>query len=602
MKLFDMELKTKLLISYIFLITIPSCIIGFRYYTLSKDVISDIAKKNVYEIVRKNNEIIDTKLSQIQENIFSFTVDPELYKAFSEIHPETEYDIQLLDYKISNVLNKYFSHSQDIYSAQLATSYFTFSPMSSNVTAVKSFIPEGAFINSELYKVAKAADGKLQWFPTYKFDDMFNVGYMKDVNIDYRYLFSAVEMVRSSYFDGSNYLTLANDVERPVLLVNLKEEFFQRTFRNSIPIEGSFFFVITKNGQVVSHQEQSKITTIEDMSWLGDILKKQSGTDSIIIDGKKMIICYDTSKITGWMSIAVIPSDRLVNQILLKLRYFVIYGAIILISISIFISYIISSKITKPIKKLISGIKKIGEGNFNVKVKDVGGKEFKELISKFNAMNDKIQKLIKENYEIKIKEKEAEIMALNLQLDPHFMYNTLNLINLISMENGQDEISEMIMSLSTMLKYTVKNKKDIVSFEEDIYYLKGYIFIMTKRFEGRFSVEYNIDKRLYGSSVPKFLMQPFVENSLIHGFETFKPGSRLVINCWIDGNTGYFSVEDNGCGMSSEKLDEIVNNKSNSVGISNIENRIKIIYGEGYGVKFESELGVGTKVTIKLPL
>lgn len=601
MNIGNMELRNKLVLSFILLITVPICIIGFRYYTVSKDVVSNIAEKNVFEIVKKNNEIIDTKLAQVQENIFSFTVDKDLYTSFSEIKPEDDYSIQLLDNAVSLVLNKYFSHSQDIYSAQLATSYYTFSPRSTT-TAGKSFIPKGAFTNSKLYDIAKKEDGKLKWAPTYNFSDMFNVNYMKESNIDYRYLFSAVEMVKSSSFDGSNYLTLDENIERPVLLVNFKEEFFQKVFYNSVPIQGSYYFIITKEGQIVSHQDKTKIATHEVIPWLNKIADKGSGTDNIEIDGKKMIICYDTSKITGWISVVVIPSNRLLDQILPTLRSYTLYAALILIVISIFVSYFISDRITKPIQKLIKAIKKIGDGNFDYKIPEEGSREFKELIHKFNGMNEKIQKLIEENYESKIKEKEAEINALNLQLDPHFMYNTLNLINLISTENGKDEISEMIMSLSAMLKYTVKNRKDIVLFREDLEYLKGYIYIMTKRFEGKFSIEYHIEEKLYNSGVPKFFMQPFVENSLVHGFNTMKKGGILKINCWADESTRYFCIEDNGNGISAKRIIEITGQETGSVGMNNVDKRIKIIFGGEYGIKIESELEKGTKVTITLPV
>jgi two-component system sensor histidine kinase YesM len=360
--------------------------------------------------------------------------------------------------------------------------------------------------------------------------------------------------------------------------------------------------VITKDGQVVSHQDQSQIATIESIPWLQDIYRKVSGTDVVKINGKKMIICYDTSPITGWISVIVIPPDRLLDKILPSLRMYTVYVAIILILISIIISYFITVRITRPIQKLTKATKKIGEGIFDIKIQEEGSSEFKELIHKFNGMNDKIQKLIEENYESKIKEKEAEITALNLQLDPHFMYNTLNLINLISTENGQDEISEMIMSLSTMLKYTVKNQKDIVPFKEDFEYLKGYIYLMTKRFEGKFTVEYDVEEKLNNYSAPKFLMQPFVENSLVHGFNSIKKGGILRIHCWIEEMNRYFCIEDNGNGMSEEKILELSCPETGSVGMNNVDKRIKIIYGDTYGIKIESELGSFTRVIIKLPL
>jgi two-component system sensor histidine kinase YesM len=431
---------------------------------------------------------------------------------------------------------------------------------------------------------------------------MFGVSYLEGIDVDYKYMFSVTVEVKGSYYENGVFSSLAADVERPVLIINYKEDFFQQIYKNSIPIEGSYFFVVTKDGQIVSHQDRKLISKKNPLPWVKKILPKENGTEMIEIDGKNMIVCYNTSKVTGWKSVAVIPSDRLVKPMTQVVRSYTLYVSIVLALIAILVSYFLSMKITDPLNKLIRAIKKTGEGNFELKMKEEGGRESKELIHRFNVMNEKIQKLIEENYETKIREKEAEITALNLQLDPHFMYNTLNLINLISMENGQDEISEMLISLSTMLKYTVKNRMDLVPFKEDFEYLKSYTFIMTKRFEGKFVVEYEIDPQLYNYPVPKFLLQPVVENSLIHGFEGLKRMGVLKIKCWIDINTRYYCVEDNGKGMDKETISGIINSENGSIGISNIDKRVKILYGNEYGVNIISEVNKGTTTIITAPV
>ncbi|MCX7709989.1 MAG: sensor histidine kinase [Clostridia bacterium] len=598
----NLTLRTKLVITYVILITIPILLIGWRYYTTSTQVISDIAEKNTYELVKKNNEIIDVKLTQIMNNISSFITDKDLVNAFEEVDPKDDYSVMLLDNKITNYLNKYFLQSQDIYSAQLATSYFVFGPRSLTMTTVKSLIPKDSFINSGIYSIAKSQSGKIQWIPTYDFGQMFDIQYLKDVDVDYKYMFSAAVEVNGSYYENGVFSSLSADIEKPVLILNFKEDFFQQIYKNSLPIEGSYFFVATKDGRIVSHQDQSIVSKKLSLNWLSQILSKENGTELIEIDGKKMIVCYSTSKVTGWISAAVIPPDRLVEPMIPVVRSYTIYVAIGLTLISILLAYFMSIKITNPISKLAKAIKRTGEGNFDLKMKEEGSRESRELIHRFNIMNEKIQKLIEENYETKIKEKEAEITALSLQLDPHFMYNTLNLINLISMENGQEEISEMLVSLSTMLKYTVKARKDLVPFKEDMDYLKSYIFIMTKRFEDRFAVEYDIDPALYSYTVPKFLLQPFIENSLIHGFEGLKRMGILKIRCWIDQGTRYYCVEDNGKGMTPDKLNEIMNPDEGAIGINNIDKRVKILYGNEYGVKIESELNRGTTTIINMPV
>ena len=182
------------------------------------------------------------------------------------------------------------------------------------------------------------------------------------------------------------------------------------------------------------------------------------------------------------------------------------------------------------------------------------------------------------------------------------MYNTLNLINLISVENGQDEVSEMIVSLSTMLKYTVKSQKPLVPFKDDWEYLKSYIYIMTKRFEGKFHFEYEMDPRLFVYGVPKFFLQPFVENALVHAFDSRHMEGIIKISCWIEDGNRYFRIEDNGKGIPKDMLERLLDEKNDSIGIQNVNKRIRITYGENYGLHIESEEGKGTKVTIWLPM
>ena len=598
----NMGLRTRLVITYIVMITIPLGILGVRYYMISKNVVSDIVQKNVYELVKKNNEIMDTKLSQVTEKMLSFTMDRDLYNMFASVKPDDDYSINQLDDRISIVMNKYFSHSEDIYSSQLATSYYTFGPASSlSSQNDKNFIPAGEFTKTQLYQQALRYGGKLSWVPTYEFSTMFKLDYMKNINVDYRYLFSAVQLINGTYINGNIYKPWEKGIEKPVLIVNFKEDFFQKAFRNSIPFEGSYFLVVSPDGKLISHQNQAELAKKTSFPWLKEILTKQSGTGMVNIDGKEMIVCYDTSKVTGWLSVVVIPPASLWGKILLAMKSDIIFMAIILIVISIFISYFVTGRITRPLQKLLSAINRTGEGNFNVNITNQGSGEVRVLIHKFNEMNGKIQKLIEENYEIAIKEKEAEITALNLQLDPHFMYNTLNLINLIAVENNQDEISEMIISLSAMLKYTVKSNKELVTFKQDFEYLKSYMLIMSKRFEGKYHIEYDVDPRLFAYGVPKFFMQPFVENVFVHAFDSLDKKGILKITCWLENGSRFFRIEDNGKGINPQKLEKLLAAGQNSVGMYNVHKRISIIYGESYGIRIESKQNVGTKITIELP-
>lgn len=591
----SLSFRTRLIFSYIILLAVSIGIIGYKYYDISMWLASSLARENVYEIVKKNNEIVNTKLSKIEESSLAMTIDQVLYDLFNQINPKDGYELVKYDKDITKVINKYFPPSQDIYSVSIVTSYYTFGQQS------PTFIPVDNFARSRLYAAAIASKGKMTWVPTYDFTQMYNQKNLEGINLEYKYLFSAVRLINSSYIENGAFLTLDQHIESPVLIVNFKEDLFQRIFENSIPIKGTYFLVASSDGHIVSHQDQSKLATIDKSDWLARAIQKKSGTDFVTIDGRKMIICYDTIRVTDWLSVAVIPVDNLMANILPTIKFYTIYLSFIIILISLFFAYLISGRITKPISKLLIAIKQVGEGNFDVKVPNEGKDEFGNLINKFNDMNDKIKVLIKENYEVKLREKEAEIMALNLQLNPHFLYNTLNILNWMAINNEKDNMSRMIVSLSTMLHYTTDNTEETTILGKDLEWLKSYLFIMTQRFEDRFSVEYYINPVLKSCKVPKLFLQPFIENALIHGFKRTERGGVIKVYGWVQEQDVYFSVADNGCGIEKEKLNKILHGESNTIGIKNVDKRIKLLYGDRYGVQIESEPGSGTTVTITLP-
>jgi two-component system sensor histidine kinase YesM len=593
-------IRFRLVFAYIALITIPLALLSVRYYGTSKELVSDIVRTNTYEMLVKNNENIDGKLSVIMENMINFTVDKDVFDAFNGHNPSNDYEIKLLDDQLTPIIEKHFTRPSDIYSAQLATSYYAFGA-SSGLSGGKPFIPKNTFTSTELYRAAVTGDSSPVWVPTYEFSDMFHADYLKGVSLDFKYMFSVVQRIRGAYSDGRNFFSLPDDVEKPVLIINLKEDFYRKAFDNSIPVKGGYYFVMSRDGTIVSHQDSSMLASkITDKALLG-LASEESGTKRMKIGTQDVVVCFVTSKITGWTSVMVIPAKNMLGEIPATFKSNLILSALLLIPLAIFLSIFLTGRITKPIRRLASAIHKTGSGNFEIHIEETGAKEFKLLTHKYNIMNQKIQRLIEENYEIALREKEAEIMALNLQLDPHFMYNTLNLINLIALDNDQDEISEMIENLSVMLQYSVKTNKDIVPFGGDLEYLKGYILIMTKRFEGRFHIEYDIDPLLYAYGVPKFFMQPFVENAFVHGFESMQSHGVLIISGRLINKECVFRIEDNGKGMDESTLTQLDEPAARSVGIQNVLRRIHILYGKQYGILIESKLGKGTKVTIRLP-
>ncbi|WP_019637074.1 sensor histidine kinase [Paenibacillus fonticola] len=592
------RLHTKILITLIILLVIPMASLGYSDYQLSKKTMLEMTQNDVQTIVKKNNQIIDARLSRVREMIYGFMGDKDAYDIFLTMDNEDKVSILNADIQLKAILAKYFAQSKDIYSVQLVTSFFTFGTASSaNSEHAKNFIPHEVFPETELFQAAWHGDGKTEWYPTYHFADMFQLEYLKDYDYEYKYLFSSVTLMNGSYTQSVDYRTLA---EKPVLVVNFKETLFNDVFVGSLPVADTAYFVIDEGSNVVFHQDDAKVAKQMDTTMFSSSFEEESGVELMNLDGEEHVVAYSRSDITGWLSVAVIPSQKLFDPFLKRYLTNMFISAISITILFISLSFFLSRLITEPFRTMIRAIVSTGEGRFTTKLKEHGSYEFVVVMRKFNEMNEKIHKLIQENYQSEIREKEAQIKALNLQLDPHFMYNTLNMVSLMSLEKGEYEISDIVVSLSNMLKYLVRDDSALVTFEKDMMYLKSYIMIMSKRFEGAFDIEYEIDDTLYGEEVPKFFLQPLVENAFVHGFKQLSKPGWLRIQCKKEGNYSVFTVEDNGCGISEEKLRAIHSGECN-VGLMNVNERIKAYYGNEYGLSIESAAGQGTKIVITLP-
>lgn len=583
--------RSRLLASYIFLIAVPLIVLGTLFYRTGLRVVTEQAQKNVYEIVRKNNEIMDNKLRIVEQNSASMFVDKDLFQVFNSLKPDNKADLLAADRLVSDRLRGYFSQMDDVYAYQLWTSYFTFGQP----------LPQGDPTQSDIYRAARQAGGKMVWYPTYDFVKMFDQPYLTKGAIDFRYLFSATRFLDFSYLSNTTLEKLDAVVERPVLTINFKADALNALYEKSIP-DGSQYFVLDPSNRIVAGSENDTITQIYSDDWVREVQRDGSGTRRIKLDGVNTIVCFDRSQVTGWLSVVLTPESTLAGSLVPFIRTSITLIAVIMGIVSLLFAYFISGRITNPIKKLLGAMRSVGEGDFQTQVAVSTNDEFGILLQRFNRMNDRIRVLVSENYEIKLKEQEAEIQALNMQMNPHFLYNTLNVMNWTAIENDQKELSKMLVCLSNMLHYTSRKEWGAVHLSEEIEWMKNYFYIMSVRFEDKFTVSYEIDSAMYPCKLPRLLFQPFVENAILHGFDQLESGGRIRIRGWIEAGTRHFEIADNGRGMSSDTVHAILYRESSSVGIKNTIARIRMTYGEAYGIDIESAPGAGTRVTVRLPL
>ncbi|HOO28305.1 MAG TPA: sensor histidine kinase, partial [Lachnospiraceae bacterium] len=296
---------------------------------------------------------------------------------------------------------------------------------------------------------------------------------------------------------------------------------------------------------------------------------------------------------TGWKFITGIRKNKLYEENIyirsyIEILLLIVVGAVFLVSI------LVTNRIYKPLRKLEEAVEEINCGKRQIET------EFDD--SEIGTIGQTIKRVVNNNLylekqivEIELSKKKAQFLLLQAQINPHYLYNTLDSIYILALKYKAEDIAQMVLSLSEMFKLSLNEGKGYVHVQEEINYVKNYMCVMNYRFKNRFKVFFDVDDEILDCYMLKFLLQPFVENSIIHGLEQkVGEGSVTISGMRSDGNLE-FKIYDDGIGFDVE------NEHTTGYGIRNVIERIELVYGKGYGVKIRSTIGEGTTVIIKIP-
>lgn len=291
-----------------------------------------------------------------------------------------------------------------------------------------------------------------------------------------------------------------------------------------------------------------------------------------------------------------------------KLTETLIYTSIIIILIISLAALLVSDQITRPLNEMIETIKKIREGRKEIRVKDPGSDEIGTLGDSFNSMLDEIDALIQKKYESELLIRDAEYNALQSQINPHFLYNTLDAMSNMARLSNCPDVSDMSLSLAKMFRYNLDMKNPLSTISREIAHLKNYIYVMAERTHDSVKYEIDLDESISQNVIPKLSIQPIVENALIHGLKNKKGEKNISIHAKPVGNDVAIEIFDNGVGMNPNSLNELLTKddlktvkSGDSIGLTNINARIKMLFGEKYGISIQSEIGCGTTVVLMIP-
>ncbi|MFT3984435.1 MAG: histidine kinase [Lachnospiraceae bacterium] len=284
--------------------------------------------------------------------------------------------------------------------------------------------------------------------------------------------------------------------------------------------------------------------------------------------------------------------------------------ALIAISFSVLLFVIFIRLVTNPISALTQRMKKAGSGNFAAIEKLGGNLEICELEEEYNTMLQKIDELIKTNYIAKLNEETARLIALEAQTNPHFLYNTLQAISAEAILNNQTKINTMITSLASLLRYSIK-EKELVAIEEEIVQVRSYLMLQKERFDSSLSFCITISDEVSHFMIPKLSIMTLVENSILHGIKGNVSSIHIDADAFVEEETLWIKVSDNGNGIEREQLEKLLasfsdiplrSEKNTGIGLSNLASRLRLIYHEQAALHIESILYAGTVITVSIPI
>ena len=365
-------------------------------------------------------------------------------------------------------------------------------------------------------------------------------------------------------------------------------------------------------GIVIFDENLNKISGIAHDSVLSKLLKEKPSIGNFSYsEGKnEYTAVHIHSDSTGWTTVGVIPL-RYINKDLAGIQYLTVIIIVLTIIIGVTVSVIIAQSLILPLENTVNALEKFSRGDFAVRLKENRCDEIGKLNRIFNKAIKEINELMQKVTQSEILNKEMEFKTLQSQMNPHFLYNTLDTINWLAFKEKQTEICNLVAAISSLIRASISNKKSIITIEQELDYVKNYIYIQHIRYKDRFDTIYDIDESLLKQAVPKLIIQPIVENAIIHGIENSKNKNLLYISVKRENECIIIIVKDTGIGMTDEKVSELLKEPLNAegdeqkahtnLGLYAVHKRIQLMYGDLYGLTVHSQAGEGTTVTLHIP-
>lgn len=564
-KFYNMRVQHQLMLYFFTFSLLPMLLISAACFGLAAKIIADKVQSYAYEMIGQLSENIDHLLSQMETTSLSVAYNSEIQSTLSQILDNHEWSrLDMFRLEQSMILTYDYGKMRDI-------TIRTPQGISFRVPNNTDDYKDGFYPPERLY----IPPHKTVWYH----------------NPEHQ----VIQMVR-------NIDSTKNFKNIGTLYISLYSGFVDSLATNISFAENGFIMVLDQNHVPIMLKDVRP-------EYVRAFREKQignSGSFTVGIDGTTYRFFYQTSTHTGWISVGVISLNQLFAQI------WILGGFIILCILSIgFLAVCIFCKLSayfaNQVCMVTAAMKKTSEGDFSIQLpEELSKNEFNDLHIGFNHMVSRINELIQTVYETRHLQQESEYKALQAQINPHFLYNTLDTICWQAKLQHNEEIFQTAYSLASLFRASVGSKKAFIPVKEEISYIQDYLNIQKARYRDKIEISIAVAPELENVLIPKLILQPIVENAFIHGLEKKRGRGRLALRGIVseENQMAIFMVEDNGVGMSEKQIEQLFvldKEKKHSIGLQNVQQRLQILYEGTYNIQIVSVPEEGTTVILRLP-
>ncbi|RXZ82332.1 sensor histidine kinase [Paenibacillaceae bacterium] len=385
-----------------------------------------------------------------------------------------------------------------------------------------------------------------------------------------------------------------------VLTIDVKESALHSLFQQEA--QSNDIYIVNQDSTILSARNKEMILKqLNEVLGSGPWEDNGKGTIEQRINGLKTMVVYHEMPI-GWKTVSVVPLHNVLSEVRKATNRILIISAMSIL-LAIGLIAMTAKYFSNRFQTLYRFIRKVGDEDFNFELKQEGNDEIGQLAEEFNKMKHQLDKLINEVYKKEIMRKEAELYALQSQINPHFLYNTLSVIASLAIRNQDSQVGKVVNHLSNFYKTSLSKGKHVILIQNEVGITRHYIEIQLMRFNNLFRVHWQLNEELFKHQTVKLILQPFVENAINHAIWHESNPINIIIRLYQKEQCIYFEVVDDGAGMTARRMADILQgNKDYGYGIYNVHERIQLAYGSAYGISINSRLGIGTQIIIAIPI